>query len=118
MINTLSNLEEIAIFRRNYHAAKLIIDTNTLLLLFVGTYDLNYLSSCPLMTDNGKNYKSRDFDVLKKIIQIFVGNVVITPHVLSEVNMLVRKRIKEPHRTPHFGSYAKHGSNTHTVFRL
>ncbi len=101
-MNYLSTLEEIKKFRRNNLAANLIIDTNILLLLFVGVYNLDYLPSCPLFKDSGHHYTSRHFELLSNISKIFLGKVVITPHILSEINSLSRNRIISPHRDPHF----------------
>lgn len=93
-INNLSTLDEISSYRRTNHAASLIIDTNILLLFFIGIYDRDYLDSCPLMTENGKRYRREHFELMEKVLKIFLNKIVITPHVLSEINMLSRKRVK------------------------
>jgi rRNA-processing protein FCF1 len=92
--NNLSTLDEISLYRRGNPAAHLIIDTNILLLFFIGIFDSDYLKECPLMTDNGKNYCKEHFELMKKVLEIFLYKVTITPHVLSEINMLSRKRVK------------------------
>lgn len=65
--------------------AHLVVDTNILLLLFIGLYDTEYITDCPLMTENGKNYTREHFALLKKILERFVNKIVITPQVLSEI---------------------------------
>ncbi len=92
--NSLSTLEEISSYRRSHPAACLIVDTNTLLLFLIGNFDKDYLKECPLMLDNGKCYTEKHFDLIQKIVSIFINKIYITPHILSEVNMLTRKKIK------------------------
>lgn len=88
----LSNIDEIAYYRLRHPEAYLILDTNILLLFLVGIYDKSYLKDCPSMTDNGKNYTEEHFDLLEKIIKIFVDRIAITPQILAEVNSLSRTR--------------------------
>jgi rRNA-processing protein FCF1 len=97
-MNNLSTINEISSYRRTNPAASLIIDTNILLLFFIGIFDPCYLKECPLMTDNGKNYTKNHFELMKKILEIFLNKIIITPHVLSEINMLSRKRVKPESR--------------------
>jgi len=100
--NNLSTLDEISHYRRSHPAANLIIDTNVLLLFFIGVFDSNYLAECPLMTDNGRNYCEEHFKLMEKILGLFIDKVIITPHVLSEINMLSRTRIKPKTRMNDF----------------
>lgn len=46
------------------------------------------------MTDNGKNYNREHFELMQKVLSLFLHQVTLTPHILSEINMLSRKRIK------------------------
>lgn len=93
-MNSLSTLDEISYYRRTNPAASLIIDTNILFLFFIGVFNCDYLKECPLITDNGKNYTTEHFELMKKILSIFLYKIIITPHIVSEINMLSRKRIK------------------------
>ena len=97
-MNNLSTLNEIKQYRRINPAANLVIDTNILLLFFIGIFNSDYLSECSLMTENGKNYRKEHFELMEEILKIFLYRVIITPHVLSEINMLSRKRIKPESR--------------------
>lgn len=116
-MNRLSNLNEISLYRLSNPEAYLILDTNVLLLFLIGIYNQSYLENCPLMTDNGKKYTKEHFDLMNKILQRFVGKIIITPHILSEINMLSRKRIKEPHISPLFLKIIEHlgNFNEHSV---
>ncbi len=49
--------------------AGVIVDTNILLLLLIGHYDVAYIKDCSLFTNNGKNYTIEDFELLKRIIK-------------------------------------------------
>ena len=93
MPSNLSTLQEIERFRSKKNETHLILDTNVLLLFLIGTYDAKYVSSCPLMTEGGKNYNEKHFELVEKIIKKFPSKIVITPHILSEINMLSRIKI-------------------------
>lgn len=92
--NNLSTIEEISRYRLSHSEAYLIIDTNVLLLFLIGVFDPDYLKNCPLMMENGKNYCKEHFVLMEKILKIFTYKITITPHILAEINMLSRKRIK------------------------
>lgn len=98
MPNNLYNLKDIECYCFKRNEAHLILDTNVLLLFLVGIYDVNYLKDCPLMTDGNKTYDKEHFELVEKIIKRFSNKIVITPHILSEVNMLSRIRIKPEDR--------------------
>jgi len=53
------------------------------------------------MKENGKFYGVEHFELMQKIFQRFLNKLVITPHILSEINMLSRK-VKEPHFSAYF----------------
>ncbi len=91
MQNSLSSLDEIERYHSNHPEANLIVDTSALLLFLVGVYDPSYVESCPLLTENNKYYRREHFELIKKILQRFPDKIIITPHVLSEVNMLSKK---------------------------
>jgi len=93
VVKYLSDINKIGYYRFRHPEACLILDTNILLLFLIGIYDKGYLKYCPLMTDNGKNYTEEHFDLLEKILKIFIGRIVITPQILAEVNSLSRIRL-------------------------
>lgn len=101
-MNNLSSLDEISLFCSKKIGANLIIDTNIFLLLFLGTYNKDYMRKSSLMTNNNKNYTNEHYDLMLEIIKRFRNNIVITPHVLSEINMLSRRDVKKPHFEPYF----------------
>lgn len=92
--NSLSSLDEITLYRSKHLESHLIVDTNVLLLFLVGIYNQNYLKDCPMIRDMGKDYGAEHFKLVEEIIKRFLYKVVITPHILSEVNMLSHTRIK------------------------
>jgi len=105
---SLSSLDEITNYRKKNLEAHLVVDTNVFLLYLVGNYDVEYLEECPLMTENSKNYGKSEYDLFVKILNIFLNKVVITPHILSEINMLVRTRIKPDDKMKnHFNNLLK-----------
>lgn len=97
MENNFSRLENIGYYCSSHPEANLIVDTGVLLLFLVGIYDPDYIEICPLFTENGKFYKKGHFELIKEILQHFPNKIIITPHVLSEVNML-RKKISQERR--------------------
>lgn len=93
MQNNLSSLKEIQQYRSSKNETHLILDTNVLILFLIGIYDVNYISDCPLMIEDGKNYTEEHFKLVENIIKNFPNKIVITPHILSEINMLSQKKI-------------------------
>jgi hypothetical protein len=62
-----------------------LVDSNLLLLLLVGYYDLNLLSESGFK--RVAKYTIDDFRVLERLLALFVKSVT-TPHVLTEVSNL------------------------------
>ncbi len=98
----LYTLSGIGQYRSSRPDTHLIVDTNVFLLYLIGSYDKQFLGQCSLMKDNGKYYGEKHFDLIKKIFEIFLYNLVITPHILSEINMLARQIKPKP---PEFDQY-------------
>lgn len=87
---------------RRHLRSGILVDTNLLLVYFVGLYDsvsgYNLIGS--LRYTKGK-YSSEDFEVLSAFLERF-DKQIITPHVLTEVgNML--GQLKDPARELCFG---------------
>ena len=66
-----------------YHQKGIIIDTNLLILLIVGSLGEEALSRCKLTKSS--EYKYKDFLILEEILKNF-KNIIITPHILSEIS--------------------------------
>lgn len=98
MPSNLSTLKEIELYHFQRNEAHLILDTNVLLLFLVGAYDPNYIKDCPLMKEGNKVYEVQHFELVKKIIERFPNKIVVTPHIISEVNMLSQINIKPKDR--------------------
>ena len=101
MENSLSTLNEISHYCLTHSEANLIVDTSALVLFIVGIYDPDYVDCCPLMTENDKFYKKKDFELIEEILKRFPNKIIITPHVLAEVNML-SKKISPDRRSAYF----------------
>lgn len=56
-------------------------------------YDIEYLRTCRLNTENGKNYGEMEYNLLVTIIGYFLNKITITPHIISEVWSLSHKKI-------------------------
>lgn len=69
---------------------KLILDTNLLLLYFVGNYDSSFISRCPTTQD----FTEQDYIRLINIVKDS-KEILITPQILAEVSNL-SERISEP----------------------
>lgn len=94
-MNYLGSLDEISNYRFNRPDTSLVIDTNVLLLLLIGIHDETTIAKCSLMTNNGKNYREKEFKLLTEIIKRFSNKVIITPETLSEIYSLSHKHIKD-----------------------
>jgi rRNA maturation endonuclease Nob1 len=69
-----------------------LLDTNILLLLVIGSYDRSLLGSHKRVA----KFTDDDFDLLDQIVRR-VNSLVTTPHVLTETSNLA-SHIGEPHR--------------------
>jgi rRNA-processing protein FCF1 len=61
---------------------RLLVDTNLLLLLFIGTFDPSRISKFK----RTQQFSSRDFDLLVNFLKPF--EVITTPHILTEISNL------------------------------
>lgn len=63
----------------------LIIDTNILILFFIGIYNPSYIKDCKRTCE----YAEEDFETLKEFLNCFKGlKIYITPHITSEISNL------------------------------
>jgi rRNA-processing protein FCF1 len=101
MENRLSTLDEIGRYCSSHPGANLVVDTSALLLFLVGIYSPDYIGECPFFTENGKFYRKEDFELVWEIFKRFPNKIVVTPHVVSEINML-SKKIGKDRRSDYF----------------
>ncbi|WP_204102286.1 MULTISPECIES: PIN domain-containing protein [Spirulina sp. CCY15215] len=78
---------------QRYKQKGLLIDTNILLVLFVGKVNRQRISQF----NRTEGFTAKDYDVLIKIIKRF-SKIVTTPNILTEVNSLINQ-LKEPERS-------------------
>lgn len=83
-----------------HRGGSILIDTNILLLLFVGAFDRRLISTFKRTAA----FVPEDFDLLLRLIGQ-IPTVVTTPHVLAEVNSL-SGQLGEPRRTAYFAHFA------------
>lgn len=118
------NIEEIGQYILQYQPVGLIIDTQLLLLFFIGNHDKKTILNCNLT----RSFTEADFELLKKIIKLFSGrSIIITPHILTEIsNMSIRffnKKSPELYRyftsvIKFLGSYKEDHHNMHSILGM
>jgi|SRR5271165_3379795 len=91
------SVEKLRLYRRR----GAVLDSNLLLLLLLGSYDRNQITNNKRL----KKYSPEDFDLLGKVLKLFV-RVVTTPNILTEVSNL-SDAIPEPQRAVYFAKFAK-----------
>ncbi|MGB9177797.1 MAG: PIN domain-containing protein [Pyrinomonadaceae bacterium] len=87
---------------RRYRKKGLLIDTNLLLLYFVGRYDPNRISKFK----RTMIFTIKDFYILSEIFEFF-AKVVTTPNILTEVSNLSNQLPNEI-KPSYFSVFAKH----------
>lgn len=93
-----------ALFSRYRHKG-VLIDTNILLLYFVGTVNRERISKF----NRTQQFLPEDYDLLLRVLSYF-QNIFITPNILTEVNSLINQ-IGEPERSLSFTVFAQGISN-------
>ncbi len=88
-----------------YRSAGVLVDTNLLLLYFVGTCDRDQIERFRRTRDR---FVAEDFETLMRVFRSF-DTVVTTPHVLTEVSNLLG-HLSGRTRTKCFGLFAQHVS--------
>ena len=86
---------------QRYSSRGVLVDTNILLLLFVGSFDRELIPRFKRTSQ----FASTDYDVLRRLLSRF-KTVVTCPNVLSEVNSL-SGQLGEPARTGYFEEFAR-----------
>lgn len=86
---------------KTYKQKGILIDTNILLLWFVGTVNRSRISQF----NRTEKFLPEDYDLLVSILSYF-SKIVTTPNVLTEVNSLVNQ-IGEPERSQCYSVFAQ-----------
>lgn len=86
---------------KSYQAKGALVDTNLLLVYFVGSYDLTQITRFK----RTRAYTEEDFYILASIITSF-SKVVTTPNVLTEVNSL-SNQLPESIKPSYYSEFAK-----------
>jgi|SRR5271165_2815303 len=83
-----------------YSRVGVVIDSNLLLLLFLGSYDRRQIAT----NDRLSKYSDDDYDLLVQVLAPF-RRIVTTPNILTEVSNL-SSAIPERDREAYFASFA------------
>jgi rRNA-processing protein FCF1 len=86
---------------QSYKQKGIFIDTNILLLWFVGTVNRSRISQF----NRTEKFLPEDYDLLVSILSYF-SKIVTTPNVLTEVNSLINQ-IGEPERSQCYSVFAQ-----------
>jgi rRNA-processing protein FCF1 len=86
---------------QSYKQKGVLIDTNILLLWFVGTVNRSRISQF----NRTEKFVPEDYDLLVSILSYF-SKIVTTPNILTEVNSLVNQ-IGEPERSQCYAVFAQ-----------
>ena len=84
---------------QRYCTAGVLVDTNILLLLFVGSIETRLIKQ---FKRTRERFEERDFDLIMSFLALFKSRIVTTPHILTEVSNLAgqlgsRKKQFFPH---------------------
>lgn len=93
--------DEISSLFARYRRKGILIDTNILLLYFVGTVNRERISRF----NRTQQFVPEDYDLLLQIIAYF-QKIVTTPNILTEVNSLANQ-LGEPERSECFAVFAQ-----------
>ena len=85
----------------HYKPKGILVDTNILLLLFIGSVNRQRISKF----NRTEQFAPKDYDLLVNFLGYF-SKIVTTPNILTEVNSLTSK-IKEPERSQCFEKLAE-----------
>ncbi len=94
-------MEDVAGLLSRYRSRGLLIDTNLLLLYFVGAYDPDRISKFKRTLI----FTVEDFNTLSSIIRYF-GKVVTTPNILTEVSNL-SNQLPEDVKLKYYSEFTK-----------
>jgi rRNA-processing protein FCF1 len=86
----------------SYRQRGILIDTNILLLWFVGSVNRQRISKF----NRTEKFTPEDYDLLLRLLEYFFPKIVTTPNILTEVNSLANQ-IGEPERSQCFARLAE-----------
>lgn len=69
---------------KSYKQRGILIDTNILLLWFVGSVNRQRISKF----NRTEKFEPEDYDLLLRLLEYFFPKIVTTPNILTEVNSL------------------------------
>jgi rRNA-processing protein FCF1 len=87
---------------KSYKQRGILIDTNILLLWFVGSVNRQRISKF----NRTEKFVPEDYDLLLRLLEYFFPKIVTTPNILTEVNSLANQ-IGEPERSQCFAKLAE-----------
>lgn len=85
-----------------YRSRGILVDTNLLMLLFVGAYDRDQVERTRRVRDR---FRAVDFDILVGLLDQFETRVT-TPHILTETSNLLSQQLSGHIRTRVFAIFA------------
>lgn len=85
-----------------YRSAGMLVDTNILLLYFIGVYDQGLIERWGRTADR---FVAADFDTLSVLLEGF-ERLAVTPHILTEVSNMLGG-LSDPAKTECFGLFAR-----------
>jgi len=94
-------MSELVELVRRHGPRGVLVDTNLLLLYFIGSFDRGLVGRFK----RTQPFTGEDYDFLDEFLERF-SRVVTTPHVLAEVNSL-SGQLGEPKRTRYFQDFAE-----------
>lgn len=100
----------LSLFER-YKQKGILIDTNILLLWFVGSVNRERIQKF----NRTEKFVPEDYDRLQQILGYFYPKVVTTPNILTEVNSLAGK-LGEPERSQCFSIFGKYVANLNEFY--
>ncbi|MBS1538990.1 MAG: hypothetical protein JST20_14745 [Bacteroidetes bacterium] len=77
-------MDELYFILSKYKPNGLLIDTNLLLLLLVGCYDINSINNHKRLS----GFRVEDFNLLVSLIDLLKLRLITTPHILTEITNL------------------------------
>lgn len=102
--------EYISSLFQNYKRKGALIDTNILLLWFVGSVNRARISQF----NRTEKFLPEDYDLLKRILSYF-SKIVTTPNILTEVNSLINQ-LGEPERSQCFVLFSEYTAQLHEFY--
>lgn len=83
------SLKDIETYVVKYRPEGLIIDTEVLILLLVGTYNIDCIETCKFTN----KFSKQDLALVQRIISYF-KKIIITPHIIAEVSNQSKQEFK------------------------